>query len=404
MGAFDYSALDASGRVRKGVLEGDTARQIRQQLRERGMVPLSVGALSRADAVNGRSRRSTRGLSAAELALVTRDLATLVRSGLPLDEALATVARQASKARVNKLVLGVRSRVLEGQSLAGALKDFPHVFSELYRATVGAGERSGHLDTVLERVADYLDRGQAIRQKMMLALLYPALLTIVSVVVVVALFSYVVPEVVQVFEGVGQELPWITRALIATSDFVVDWGLALLVLATLLFAGLAYLLRFRLPRLIFHRALLATPLISRLVRGLNVARFTSTLSILLASTVPLVDALRVGAEVVTNLPMRLTVEDAARRVREGDSLQNALAQGNLFPPVTLQLIASGEVGGNLDAMLERAAQYQERESETLVGIYLGLLEPLLILFMGGLVLVIVLAILLPVFDLSQLVR
>ncbi len=316
---------------------------------------------------------------------------------------MATVARQATKPRVNKLVLGVRARVMEGHSLAGALGDFPQVFSELYRATVGAGERSGHLDVVLERVADYLERGQAVRQKMLLALLYPALLSIVSVVVVVALFSYVVPEVVQVFQGVGQELPWITRALIATSDLVVEWGLAMLVGIVLLFAGLGYLLRFRLPRLLFHRTLLATPLVSRLVRGLNVARFTSTLSILLASTVPLVEALRVGAEVVTNLPMRLTVEDAARRVREGDSLHNALAQGSLFPPVTLQLIASGEVGGNLDAMLERAAQYQERESEALVSIYLGLLEPLLILFMGGLVLVIVLAILLPVFDLSQLV-
>ncbi len=402
MGAFDYSALDSNGRVKKGVLEGDTARQIRQQLRERGLVPLSVDELARQD--KGPARRSARGLSASELALVTRDLAILVRSGLPLEEALATVARQASKPRVNKLILAVRGRVMEGHSLAGALGDFPHVFSELYRATVGAGERSGHLDLVLERVADYLERSQAVRQKMLLALLYPALLTIVSVVVVAALFSYVVPEVVQVFEGVGEELPWITRALIATSDLVVDWGLALFVGIGLLFAGLGYLLRFRLPRLLFHRALLATPLISRLVRGLNVARFTSTLSILLASTVPLVEALRVGAEVVTNLPMRLTVEQAAKRVREGDSLHNALAQGSLFPPVTLQLIASGEVGGNLDAMLERAAQYQERESETLVSIYLGLLEPLLILFMGGLVLVIVLAILLPVFDLSQLVR
>ncbi len=403
MGAFDYSALDGAGRVRKGTLEGDTARQIRQQLRDQGLVPLEVEEIS--GRVRGsRTPRAARGLNASQLALVTRDLATLVRSGLPLDEALGTVARQADKPRVNKLILGVRSRVMEGHSLASALEDFPQVFSELYRATVGAGERSGHLAVVLERLAEYLEKSQAVRQRMLLALLYPVLLTIVSVAVMVALFSYVVPEVVQVFQGIGQDLPWITRALITTSDLVVDWGFAFLVGLGLCFAGLTYLFRFRAPRLMFHRVLLAMPLISRLVRGLNVTRFTSTLSILLASTVPLVEALTVGASVVTNLPMRLTVEDAAKRVREGDSLHNALAQGRLFPPVTLQLIASGEVGGNLYAMLERAAEYQERETQTLVSVYLGLLEPLLILFMGGLVLIIVLAILLPVFDLSQLVQ
>jgi general secretion pathway protein F len=402
MGAFDYSAVDGEGRVRKGVLEGDTARHIRQQLRDRGLVPLTVDELARRE--KRRTQRYQRGISAAELALITRDLSTLVRAGLPLDEALSAVARQTSKGRLNKLVLGVRSRVMEGHALASALADFPHVFPELYRATVGAGERSGNLDLVLDRLADYTEARQGAQQKVLLALLYPALLSLVSIVVVIALLTYVVPEVVQVFEGVGQELPFLTRALIAISDGLAEWGVAIAVALVAGLIGFAYLLRLQGFRLAVHRMLLSMPLAGRLVRGVNVSRFASTLSILLESSVPLVDALRVSASVVTNLPLRQAIDDAARRVREGENLHNALGQSRLFPPVTLQLIASGEAGGNLDQLLSRAAQYQQRETETLIAVYLGLLEPLMILFMGGMVLVIVLAILLPVFDLSQLVK
>jgi len=402
MGAFDYSAVDGQGRVRKGVLEGDTARHIRQQLRDRGLVPLTVDEIARRE--KRRKQRFQRGISAAELALITRDLSTLVRAGLPLDEALSAVARQTSKGRLNKLVLGVRSRVMEGHALASALADFPHVFPELYRATVGAGERSGNLDLVLERLADYTEARQGAQQKVLLALLYPALLSLVSIVVVIALLTYVVPQVVQVFEGVGQELPFLTRALIAISDGLAEWGVAIAVAVVTGLMGFAYLLRLQGFRVAVHRMLLSMPLVGRLVRGVNVSRFASTLSILLESSVPLVDALRVSASVVTNLPLRQAIDDAARRVREGDNLHNALGQSRLFPPVTLQLIASGEAGGNLDQLLSRAAQYQQRETETLIAVYLGLLEPLMILFMGGMVLVIVLAILLPVFDLSQLVK
>lgn len=402
MGAFDYTALDSKGRVKKGALEGDTPRHIRQQLRDQGLVPLAVDEIAQRDKKGGARSRGIR-ISAAELALMTRDLAMLVRSGLPLDEALSAVARQAGKGRVNKLVLGVRAKVMEGHSLAGALGDFPQVFPELYRATVGAGERSGNLDLVLERLAEYTESRQGIRQKILVALLYPAVLTAVSFMVVVALLSYVVPEVVQVFEGVGQELPWLTRALIWLSDAMAEWGIVMGFGLACLVAGFVYLLRFQGPRLAYHKALLATPMVSRVVRGINVGRFASTLSILLQSTVPLVEALRVGAEVVTNLPMRHAIEEAARRVREGEDLGSALSHSGLFPPVTLQLIASGEASGNLDKMLEQAASYQDRETDTITSIYLGLLEPVLILLMGGTVLLIVLAILLPVFDLSQLV-
>lgn len=402
MGAFDYSAVDGEGRVRKGVLEGDTARHIRQQLRDRGLVPLTVDEIARRE--QRRTQRYGRGISAAELALITRDLSTLVRSGLPLDEALSAVARQTSKGRLNKLVLGVRSRVMEGHALASALGDFPYVFPDLYRATVGAGERSGNLALVLERLADYTEARQGAQQKVLLALLYPALLSLVSVVVVIALLTYVVPQVVQVFQGVGQELPFLTRALIAISDGLAEWGVAIAVALVASLIGFAYMLRLQGFRLAVHRTLLSMPLVGRLVRGVNVSRFASTLSILLESSVPLVDALRVSASVVTNLPLRQAIDDAARRVREGDNLHNALGQSGLFPPVTLQLIASGESGGNLDQLLSRAAQYQQRETETLIAVYLGLLEPLMILFMGGMVLMIVLAILLPVFDLSQLVK
>jgi general secretion pathway protein F len=404
MGAFEYVALDAGGRQRKGVLEGDTARQVRQVLRERGLMPLSLEEVAQRERRQERTPLLLRrGISATDLALLTRQLATLSRSGLPLEEALTTVAEQSEKGRTQSLLLGVRSRVLEGHSLAAGLGDFPAAFPELYRATVAAGEQSGHLDVVLERLADYTENRQVMRQKISLALFYPALLTLVAVLVTVALLTYVVPQVVQVFENVGQQLPLLTRSLIALSDFLRAWGVWLLLGLVLVVVGFARTLRRPAARTAFHRFLLRLPLIGRLTRGLNTARFARTFSILSASGVPVLEGMRISAQVLSNLPMRDAVVEAADRVREGSSIRHALEHSRLFPPMTLHLIASGESSGKLEEMLDRAASNQERELETLIAALMGAFEPLLLIGMGGMVLLIVIAILLPIFDLNQLV-
>ncbi len=404
MGAFEYQALDAGGRERKGVMEGDTARQIRQQLRDKGWTPLSVEAVEQRESRRRGGFSLRRGVNATELALVTRQLATLVQSGMPVESALATVAEQSEKMRLKKIILAVRAKVLEGHPLADALKEFPQVFPELYRSTVAAGEHSGHLEAVLSRLADYTESRQALSQKMGLALIYPALMIIVAILVVVVLLAYVVPQVVGVFDNIGQELPVLTRGLIAVSDFLSAWGLAMVMLIALAVAVFRLLLRREGFRAGWHRWLLRIPLVGRLVRGLNSARFARTFSILTASGVPVLDGMRIAAEVVSNLPMRRAVEEAARRVREGSAINRALQQSGYFPPMVIHLIASGEASGNLDEMLERAATSQERELETAVSALMGILEPALILVMGVVVLVIVLAILLPIFDMNQLVR
>lgn len=404
MPAFEFTALDVNGREQKGLLEGDSPRQVRQQLRERQWTPLTVQEVAEREAKAARRFSLRRGVAAGDLALLTRQLATLVRSGLPLEESVRAVSQQTEKARLKSMLLGVRSRVMEGHTLAAGFAEYPHVFPELYRATVAAGEQSGHLDVVLERLADYTESRQQLRQKIQLALFYPALLTLLAISVAVLLLTYVVPQVVEVFQNIGQELPWLTRALIALSDFMREYGLVLLVLLGLAVAGFAWLLRKPGPKRSWHRLLLRLPLVARLVRGLNTARFSRTFSILLASGVPVLEALRISAEVLDNLVMRDAVEEAASKVREGSSIYSALDKSRCFPPLTLHLIASGETSGRLEDMLERAAVSQEREIEVLVATLLGLFEPILIIVMGGLVLVIVLAILLPIFDLNQLVR
>jgi general secretion pathway protein F len=403
MGAFEYSALDSRGRQSKGVMEGDNARQVRQQLREQGLTPLAVAPVVEREGRRG-GTGSRRGISATDLALVTRQLATLVRSGLPLEESLRTVARQTEKARIKSMLLAVRSRVTEGHPLAYGLAEFPRAFPELYRATVAAGEQSGHLDAVLERLADYTESRQQLRQKIQLALFYPAMLTLMALVVTVGLLTYVVPEVVRVFEGIGQQLPLLTRLLIGLSDFLREHGVWLLLGTVLGVVAFRRALRVPAQRWRFHALLHRLPLIARLMRGVNTARFSRTLSILAASGVPVLEALRIAAQVLSSLPMRASVEDAASRVREGSSLFTALERGGYFPPMTLHLIASGESSGRLEEMLERAAENQERELETTIAAIMGLFEPLLILAMGGIVLVVVLAILLPIFDLNQLVK
>ena len=403
MPAYQYAPLDAKGRQRKGLIESDTPRLARQALRERGLNPLGIEEVASQERRRGRRMWGLR-ISATDLALITRQMATLVGSGLPVEEALGAVARQADRARLGGLMLAVRTRVLEGHTLATALGDFPQVFPELYRATVAAGEQSGHLEVVFERLADYTEARQQMRQKVGLALFYPLMLTGVAVLVVAGLLTYVVPQVVQVFSSLNQQLPALTRGLIAVSEFLRQNGWLLLTLL----AGGAITWVLALRRIGFRRrvdqALLRMPLVARLTRGANTARFARTFSILMASGVPVLEALRISSQVLSNLPMREAVEQATARVKEGASLNKAISASGYFPPMTVQLIASGEASGRLENMLERAAIQQERETETLIAALLGIFEPMLILVMGGVVLVIVLAILLPIFDLNQLVR
>ena len=409
MPAFEYQALDAAGRTRKGVTEGDTARSVRSQLRSEGLTPLDLLEIGESSAATrGTRTHSGRGgaggIGALDLALATRQMATLARAGLPVEEWLATVARQSEKQKVRNILSAVRTRVMEGHSLAQALGAFPRAFPEIYRSTVSAGEASGHLHLVLERLAEYLENRHALRQKVMLALIYPVILTLVALGVTVGLVVYVVPEVVQVFEGLDQQLPTLTRMLISTSDLLRTYGLYALIALGVLVALMTRWLRKPGPRMRFDRLVLRLPLVGRLVRGLNTARFARTLSILSASGVSLLDALRTGAEVIGNRPMRAAVEDASLRIREGRSIGQALEETGYFPPITVHLIRSGESSGRLTEMLERAAETQEQEVESRISVSMGLFEPLLILTMGGIVLTIVLAILLPIFELNQLVN
>jgi len=408
-------ALDATGREQRGVLEGDSPRQIRQLLRERGLLPVSVAVLegearqSTAQPSRSRSTADRLGLrrervSAGDVALLTRQLATLVRAALPLEEALLAVAEQSEKPAVQRVVTAVRARVVEGRPLAEALSEFPKVFPEIYRATVTAGEQSGRLDTVLERLADYTENRDQLRQRILGALLYPIVLTVMCIVIIAGLLTYVVPQVVTVFESGKTALPLLTRMLLAVSDFLRDVGPWLLLGSAL---GVIVFLRWvkdPAARRKVDALLLRLPLSGRLVRGFNTARFTRTFSILTGSAVPVLEALRIAGGVIGNLPMRDAVAAAAERVREGAPIGRSLAVGKLFPPMTVHLISSGESSGRLEEMLERAASNQERELDGLLTALVGLLGPLLIVGMGVFVLLIVFAMLMPIFEMNTLVR
>ena len=404
MGAFVYIALDPKGREQKGVLEGDTPRQVRQQLREQGLTPLEVNEAAERESNAPRAFGIGRGISASDLALITRQLATLVRSALPVEEALLAASEQSEKPRLKSMLLAVRARVMEGHTLAQGLAQFPHVFPEIFRSTVAAGEHTGHLDGVLERLADYAETRQQLRQKIGLAMLYPVILSIVALLIVTMLMIYVVPKITAVYIQSKKALPVLTEALIWISDTLRHDGIYLLILLIAAGFGVSYLFRSPEVRRRWDAYQLRLLLVGRLVRGLNTARFTRTLSILAGSGVPVLEALRISGEVVENIPMREAVADATLRVREGSSISQALGRSRLFPPITVHLIASGETSGQLSQMLERAAQHQERELEALTARLVGVFEPVLILVMGAMVMVIVLGVLLPIFDMNTMVH
>lgn len=407
MAAFEYVVLDAKGREKKGVTEGETPRQVRQVLRSKGLMPVSITEAAIKDKKQTNEKKTAfsfqRGISATELALFTRQLATLLNASLPLEESLAAVAQQTETPRIKSMVFAIRAKVLEGHTLANGLAEFPKAFPELYIATVAAGEETGYLDDILERLADYTENRQLMRQKVSMALLYPAILTLMAILVVIGLMTYVVPQVVSVFDNINQELPGLTTGMIATSDFLRNYGFYLLIAMAGALVAFKSWLKIESNRFRYHLLILKIPLIGKLSRSMNTARFARTLSILSSSGVPVLEALRIAAQVVSNLPMRDAVLNAADKVREGSNISTSLEQSSLFPPMTIRLISSGESSGQMENMLERAAVQQERELETMISAILGIFEPVLILVMGVVVLIIVLAILLPIFELNQLV-
>ena len=404
MGAFEFVALDKAGKESRGLLEGDTPKHVRQLLRERQLLPVKVTEVTQRDSSKQKTFSIRRGLSAGELALLTRQLATLSQSGLPLEEALLAVSQQNENPRAQSILLGVRSKVMEGHTLADGLGDFPAAFPELYRATVAAGEQSGHLDAVLERLAEFTESRQILQQQVRNALIYPVALVVTAAAIISFMLAYVVPKVVTIFENYNQQLPILTRMMLWTSDFLRDhWILIIIVIAAAIY-GTRRLLRNEGPRRRYDRLLLRLPIVSRLTRGINTARFTQTLSILAGSGVPILEALRIAAQVIVNLPMRAAVEEASLRVREGAMISKSLAASKLFPPMMIHLISSGEASGRLEEMLSRAATNQEREVDGLIATLLGIMQPLLVIVMAGIVLLIVLAILLPIFELNNLIR
>lgn len=406
MAAFRYEALDTEGRTVRGVAEADGLRQARARVRELGLTVITVDAVTE-DSLNagaGQRWRFRRGISSSQLSMITRQLATLLDAGLTLEYALSALIEQSEDESVHQILAGVRSELLAGHTLAQAMGQYESVFPDIYRALIKAGEASGELGHVMMRLADYTESRQVLRQKVVLAFVYPAIVTAVALMVVLGLLIYVVPQVVSVFQQSHQTLPLLTRMLIGLSSGLQETWLYLLI--ALLGGGFAVraLLRREEIRFQWHLRLLRLPMVGRLVRGINTARMASTLAILAGSGVPLLISLQAAAGVVTNLPMRRAVEDAAKKVREGVTLSRALAVSGLFPPILVHLIASGENSGKLDAMLDRAATQQEQEISNYTSVLTSLLEPVLILVMGGVVLTIVLAILMPIIEMNQMVR
>lgn len=407
MASFSYVALTPEGRRKKGIIEADSEKQVRQKLRKQSLVPVEVkSAAGQLKGDTGKGSRFTlmrTSMNSAALCLATRQLATLVEATIPVEEALATVAEQCEKPGQKALLSEVRSQVLEGKSLAEALSRFPRVFSRLYRSMVAAGEKSGHLDTVLERLADYTENQQKIKAKIIQAMIYPTVLTLVAVGVIIVLLTSVVPKVVSQFAHMKRALPTSTNILIEISDFLRDYGLYIGIALIVIIFAIGALLRKPSISMKWDTVILGMPVVGKVAKGLNTARFARTLAILNSSAVPLLDGMKISGEVLSNAKARELLQNAASEIREGRSLHEALTATGLFPPMMLHMIAAGEKSGELDSMLKRAADSQDSEFERLVSMALSIFEPMLIVSMAGVVLFIVMSILQPILQMNSMV-
>ncbi len=397
MGAYQYQALTKKGTSQKGVIEADSERQARQLLRDSGLMPTEVTALLK------RQSRIKNAIANVDLSLLTRQLATLLSAGIPVEEALGGVAEQTEKTKVRELIIGVRSKVLEGYSLAQALGEFPGAFPELYRATVGAGEQTGRLDLILEKLADYTETQQTTRQKIQQALIYPSLMITVSIAIISFLLSFVVPKIIEAFSSSGQSLPEMTKVLLSISSFVKSYGLYALIFLVLFFIGFKRSLKNLKIKTAWHTLLLKLPVTSYLVRSTNTARYIHTFGILFTAGVNVLETMRVSASLINNVIMQRAFDMAATKVREGTGISVALKDTNFLNPMAIHLIASGEKSGQIAEMMERAASHLDKEVRRLIDTALTLLEPMVILLMGAVVLFIVLSTLLPIFSMEQLV-
>lgn len=402
MATFSYKALDSNGKQKKGTREADSARMLRQQLRSSGLMPIEVKPVAAKGSADSKSLITSK-IKTADLALVTRQLSTLVASSIPIEEALQAVADQCDKPKIKSMITSVRGGVIEGHNLADSMRNYPLIFDDLFCAMVSAGEKSGHLEKVLDRLAEYVEQRQEMKSKIMQALIYPVVLTLVAVSVIAILLTSVVPQVVGQFQYMGADLPGSTVFLIAASDTLSAYGAYLVGLLIVAFFMFKQHLKKAKNQLRFDQVLLKFPVIGDVATELNTARFARTLSILNSSAVPLLDAMNIAGDVLSNEYIRLKVAEASERVREGTSLGRALESTKLFPPMMLHMIASGERSGELGNMLERAADNQDKQFSAQVTLALGIFEPTLVISMAGVVLFIVAAILQPILALNNMV-
>ncbi len=398
MGAYQYQAIKKTGQTCKGIIEADSERHARQLLREQGFFPTDVHLLKKTSRAKHQNK-----LSSQALALLTRQLATLLAAGIPIDESLRGVADQSEQDTTRQLVIAVRAKVLEGYGLAQAMSEYPHAFPELYRATLAAGEQTGRLDIVLEKLADYTENQQQVRQKIQQALIYPALMVVVSTSIIGFLMAFVVPKMIDVFTSSGQSLPLMTKILIQISGFIKHDGVYVLIFIIASLFVFKQSIKKPSLRLQWHQFILKLPIVAYLVKSVNVARYIHTFAILFAAGVNVLETMRVSASLINNLDMKQAFDEATIQVKEGMNISRALQKTAFIKPMATHLIASGEKSGQLAAMMERAAQHLDNEVKRLIDTALTLLEPFIILLMGAVVLFIVLSTLLPIFSMEQLV-
>jgi general secretion pathway protein F len=400
MATYGYKAFEASGKQKSGVVQADSPRIARQMLRERGLIVAHVDVVKN-DNLKKFSFKKT--ISALELSLITRQFAILLNSGLSVEQALTALIDQLDNTEQKSIMMSVRAEVLGGRPLAASMRVFPKVFPDVYCSLIHAGEQSGSLAGVMTKLADYSDKTRELTSKIMMALLYPVIVTIVAIIMIVALLVYVVPQVTKVFESSKQELPALTEILIATSNGLRNYGLIIFVVVVSMIVFVMQLLKRHHFKLRFHKWLLTIPVAGKLLINIDVARFTHTLALLLTSGVPMIAALEAGLNTLSNYMMKNAIDNALKVVQEGVPLAVALAHENVFPPVVIHLIASGEKSGNLEHLLEQAGAHQELELSHRSQLLTGILEPALILFMGGIVLLIVIAIMLPILNMNKMV-